>query len=347
MKQGWIILLLFVLVSCNKEPVETIFPDVDIQNGVFIACEGNFMYGNGTLSFYNPQQQEVVNQLFFARNNAPLGDVVQSLAFYNHSLYIVVNNSGKIYSVDPQSVKFKGVITGLISPRYIHFLGTDKAYVSDLYAEHLTIIDPRNLESTGIVELPGHHSEQMVQFGQYVFVSDWSYGNHVLIVDTEQDKLVNKIQVPYQPRDLVIDGHQKIWVLCEGGPGSNGQEIRAALCRIDPETFTTEQIYRFNEGEHPRDLQVNNQGDTLYYISSGVCKMAVNADALPDPVFIAGRNRLCYSLAIDPLNNDIYVSDAIDYTQNAIIYRYNQRGSIIDSFKVGINPNDFLFTYNF
>ncbi|HKI90073.1 MAG TPA: hypothetical protein VKA38_13675, partial [Draconibacterium sp.] len=65
--------------------------------------------------------------------------------------------------------------------------------------------------------------------------------------------------------------------------------------------------------------------------------------SLPDSSFISMENKLFYSLGVNPENNEIYVSDAIDYTQNAVIYRYSQQGILIDSFLVDINPSDFLF----
>jgi hypothetical protein len=153
MKQFLKIAFLLALVwSCTDEPVETIFFDLDTENGIFIACEGNFMYGNGSLSFYHPDKKEVTNHLFQARNNAPLGDVVQSLARKGNSLFIVVNNSGKIVVTDSRTVEFKGIISGLTSPRYIHFVSENKAYISDLYASHMTIFNPETLEITGTID---------------------------------------------------------------------------------------------------------------------------------------------------------------------------------------------------
>lgn len=336
--------LLTVIWSCSEEPVETVFFDLDTEAGVFIACEGNFMYGNGSLSFYHPERKTVTNQLFYARNNAPLGDVLQSLALRDNQLFLVVNNSGKIYVVDARTVEFKGGIEGLNSPRYIHFISDEKAYVSDLYAGHITLFNPSTLEVTGSIELEGHSSEQMVQVGKYIFVSSWSFDQNILVIDTETDQMVTKIRVPLQPRDLEVDKNGKIWVLSDGGyEGSPAGNELPALSRLDPLTFTVEQIFRFETGALPSDLEINGTGDTLFYINKGICKMPVNSRQLPDSVFIPAGKKLFYSFGINPGNGEIYVSDAIDYTQDAIVYRYSPGGAVIDSFKAGINPSDFLF----
>jgi len=184
-----------------------------------------------------------------------------------------------------------------------------------------------------------------VQVGKYVFVSSWSFDEYILVIDSETDQLIDSIKTPYQPRHLKIDKNNKIWVLSDGGfEGSPVGKEPAALTRIEPETRTVEQIFRFeNEINQTSNLEMNNTKDTLYFVKGGVCKMAVNSTHLTDSAFISTENKLLYKMAINPKNNEIYVADAIDYTQDAIVFRYSQQGALIDSFKVGINPSDFLF----
>ncbi|MFA7490985.1 MAG: DUF5074 domain-containing protein [Mariniphaga sp.] len=338
------VLLLMLVWSCTDEPVETVFQDLDTRQGIFIACEGNFMYGNGSVSFYHTERKKVTNQVFYARNNAPLGDVVQSLARRNDLLYMVVNNSGKVVIADIRTVEFAGVITGLTSPRYIHFVSDGKAYISDLYADHLTIFNPLTLQITGSVDLEGHTSEQMVQVGKYVYVSHWVNGEDILVIDSDADKLAGKIHVPAQPRDLVVDKMDKIWVLC-GGTYRNFSvdDEHSMLVRIDPVTQTVEQIYRFEENSYASNLKLSSTGDTLYFLNNGVNKMSIDSRHLPASAFLPSGQKLFYHLAVHPENNEIYVSDAIDYTQDAIVYRFSKEGIPMDSFKTGINPSDLLF----
>jgi hypothetical protein len=71
--------------------------------------------------------------------------------------------------------------------------------------------------------------------------------------------------------------------------------------------------------------------------------MAVTNDNLPGSPFIGSGNRMFYSIGIDPRTNEIYIADVIDWSQNGEILRFSQSGILIDSFKVGVNPADFLF----
>ena len=71
--------------------------------------------------------------------------------------------------------------------------------------------------------------------------------------------------------------------------------------------------------------------------------MNINDQTLPTTAFIANNSNTFYGLGIDPVNQDVYVSDAIDYVQNGIIFRYSSSGSLIHQFNSGIIPGAFLF----
>ncbi len=344
-KITYIFLLLVLACSCSEEPVETVFFNLDTEEGVFVSCEGNFMYGNASLSYYNPENQTVQNQLFYARNNAPLGDVAQSLTLFENTLFVVVNNSGKVYALNSKTAEFEGVISGITSPRYVYIISDSKAYVTDLYAHHITIFNPRTLEKTGQVDLPENRtSEQMVQVGKYIYTTSWSYDEYLMKINTETDEMEDELKVPYQPKDMVVDKNQKIWILSREQAESGADDVlQPALTRVNPETFTIEQILRFKESDQPAALDINATQDTLYFVNNDVYKMGIGERKLPDSPFINVENKLFYSMGISLGSNEIYVADAIDYTQNAIVYRYSQQGTLIDSFLVEINPSDFLF----
>ena len=105
----------------------------EVGHGLFITNEGNFQYGNATLSFYDTQTRKIDNEVFFRANDQKLGDVAQSMTMYGGLGWIVVNNSHVIFAIDPVTFKEVGRITNLTSPRYIHFLSDEKAYVTQIW----------------------------------------------------------------------------------------------------------------------------------------------------------------------------------------------------------------------
>jgi glutamine cyclotransferase len=341
--------------SCSKSPVDTVFFNFTGNKGVYIVNEGNFMFGNSSLSFYDPQTKKVRNDVFQARNGAPLGDVAQSMSILGDLGFIVVNNSGKIYVIDSRTAGFKGSISGLSSPRYIHFVNAQKAYVTDLYARKITIFNPQSFQITGQIpvgnsksEFDQHDTEQMVQYGNLVFTNCWSYDNKILIINSDTDQLIDSIEVYKQPNSMVIDKDNKIWVLSDGGfVGSPYGYERPGLMKIDAETREIERSFRFAQGDHPQSLCINPTKDTIYYLNRHVWKMAVSETHLPILPLISSKYTSVYggyySLAINPVNSEIYLGDAIDHSQNGIVSRYSPSGTLIDEFKVGISPGNFAF----
>lgn len=323
--------------------------------GVFIVNEGNFMYGNASLSFYDPETGEVHNNVFYSASGLPLGDVAQSMAVRDSLGYVVVNNSGKVQVISIHHFGSKGKITGLTSPRYLHFISDTKAYVTDLYAGSVAVVNPEAFTVTGSVDLTGagagrgvRSTEQMVQSGPFVFISCWSFDDRLLVIDTRSDRVVDSIRVLKQPNSMAVDRFGKIWVLTDGGvEGSPFGHERAGLIRIDASTRAIEEILRFAPGDSPSELQINGSADTLYFINRDVFRMAARPGKVPE-LFIESPYSGdypggFYGLGIDPHSSEIYVADAVDFVQPGWVYRFRPDGEPSDTFRVGIAPGSFCF----
>ena len=317
--------------------------------GLFICNEGNFQYGNATLSYYNPETREVENEVFFRANAMKLGDVAQSMTMYNNRGWVVVNNSHIIFSIDLDTFKEVGRVTGLTSPRYIHFLSDQKAYVTQIWDNRIFIINPTRYEITGYIEVPNMtmeqgSTEQMVQKGKYIYVNCWSYQNRILKIDTDTDSIVSELEVGIQPTSLVLDRNGKLWTVTDGGyEGSPYGYEAPALYRIDPESMTIEQEFKFRRGDAPSEIQINGSLDTIYWINDDIWAMSVEAERVPVRPFLDSRGTIYYGLTVDPTNGDVYIADAIDYTQQGKIYRYSSDAELIDEFYVGIIPGAFCW----
>ena len=122
--------------------------------GLYIINEGNFQYGNASLSYYDPDTKSVENEVFYRANAMKLGDVAQSMTVRDGIGWIVVNNSHVIFAIDLSTAKEVGRITDLTSPRYIHFLSDEKAYVTQLWDNRIFIVNPKRFEVMGYIECP-------------------------------------------------------------------------------------------------------------------------------------------------------------------------------------------------
>ena len=350
MKRALLILTLFATACMKWEYGLT--EDIDISTsgrGLFICNEGNFQYGNASLSYYNPETREVENEMFYRANAMKLGDVAQSMTIYDGYGWIVVNNSHIIFKIDLDTCREVGRITGFTSPRYIHFLSDTKAYVTQIWDNRIAIVNPKRLEVTGYIEVPNMtmeqgSTEQMVQLGDYLYVNCWSYQNRILKIDTRTDEIVAELTVGIQPTSLAMDCNGKLWTVTDGGYDGSPYGYEApALYRIDPTTMSVEHKFDFKRGDAPSEVQLNGARDTIYWINDDIWAMSVDADRVPVRPAIDSRGTIYYGLTIDPVNEDIYIADAIDYTQQGKIYRYTKQGELIDEFYVGIIPGAFCW----
>lgn len=344
-------LSLAVFAGCMKEEKR---PDNGFEvkpsegSGLFIACQGNFSYGNATLAFYDINEKKVENELFAKANGSKLGDTAQSMTIYDGTLWIVVNNSNVIYAIDPYTFKIKGRIEGVASPRYIHFVSDDKAYVTQMEDGDIAIVNPKTFKVTGSIDTGENvfSTEQIADFGDYIITNCWSFQKSILKIDTRTDKVIGSLEVGEQPSDIVKDRNGKLWVATDGGWTADwsAKLEDPTIKRINPETLTVEETFTFSDGTNTSKLTTDKDGGNLYWlINGGVWKMPVDATALPQNPVIGNLGYSIYALGVCPFNGDIYVGDAIDYTQNGKVSRYTADFKLADEFEVGITPGAFCW----
>lgn len=313
----------------------------DYTNSVLVINEGNFNQGNASISYYNPSDNKTLENVFATENgNVPLGDVAQSIAAYNGKGYIVVNNSSKIEIVNLVTMKSEGTISGFVSPRYMVFENANKAYVSDLFSNSVAIVDPQNQSITGYIPISGW-TENMVLYNNQLFVANQTK-NQIIIVNTLTNNVVDSIQLTDGLNSLLIDQNNMLWALCSGDAWPNtGQGM---LYKIDPATKATT-LYAFGATDSPSLLRTNGTGSLLYYALNGaVYEMSVNASVLPTNALI-NTGSYYYGMNIDPVNNEIYLADAVDFVQKGYGFRYAATGNLIQQFNAQYIPNGFFFNY--
>lgn len=345
----WVLMIMLAFTGCMEWEYGMEEEFSASGEGLFIVNEGNFNYGNATLSYYNPATKEVENEIFYRANAMRLGDVAQSMTIYDGKGWVVVNNSHVIFAINPDTFQEVGRIEGFTSPRYIHFISDEKAYVTQIWDNRIAIVNPKRYEITGYIECPemtmeSGSTEQMVRWGDYLFVNCWSYQNRILKIDTRTDKVVAELKVGIQPTSIVLDRNGKLWTITDGGyEGSPYGYEAPALYRIDAETFSIEKEFRFNRGDAPSEVQLNGTRDRLYWINDDIWAMDCDAERLPVRPFLAAVGTIYYGLTVCPSSGDVYIADAIDYQQPGKIYRYTQSGEKVDEFYAGVIPGAFCW----
>ncbi|MBL7930844.1 MAG: hypothetical protein JNL60_03025 [Bacteroidia bacterium] len=333
----FLVLLSFVS-SCVKDKPLSPSQEVHLSNAkkVYVVNEGNYGSGNASVSLFDPGTGEVVEDYFKSRNNTYVGDVAQSLCRINGNYYLVVNNSKKIL-VCKEDFSKAGQINGLNSPRYILQISNQKAYVSDLYANGVSVINLNTNTKSGSIPCKGK-TERMLMLYNKVFVTN-TESPYLYVINSVKDAVEDSIYVGTWASSIVSDKNDKVWVLSGGeSPHSVGR-----LSRVDPINNKVEAFFDFKMGDFPSNLCINKTRDSLYYLNSGICRFLVDDLNLPDKALIEGGTKNFYGLDINPNDYRIYAADALLFTERSNIYVFDVFGKQKNLFKAGINSNGFYF----
>jgi hypothetical protein len=333
--------LIFSQSSCDKKvccvnPPESALDT--ITNGLLIGNEGNFQWGNATLSFanFNISNPILIKDVFKQQNQKNLGDVMQSMCLWEGKIYLVINNSGKIEILNKSDLKSLGSISGFRSPRHIVPIYNTKAYVSDLYMNGIYIVDIHQKEIKGSIKIPGW-TEEMLYFQNKIYVCN-KESKYLYIVNTSNDVLQDSLEVGYGSSSICIDAENKIWISCAGK--ENTHEGR--IVRINPTNNEILKTFNFTMNNAPGKIMFNVKDNKVYYQRKDIFSMEMNAMSLPANPFIYAVNKNIYSFYTS--QNKTYISDAKDFVQASEISIYNNVSGLKDtSFLAGINSSSFLF----
>jgi|688.fasta_scaffold03505_22 hypothetical protein len=344
--------LLLLMLSCVKDIPNPPKGEVPQKNarGLYILNEGAFGNNNAELSFYEIQNAKAYQDLYKTKNGKNLGDVAQSILWHADEMWISINNSGRVVILDTGTLIEKKQIN-LPYPRQMLEVHPGKIYIGSLYSQQIQVIDPRTYEHPFSISLPFKNPEQMIQHQGQIWVSMWDTACSVLaVIDTANNQVIR--QVPIQgraPHGMVIDQEGHLWVLS----GNKYKNKISYLQCIDPNTDQILSSFEFLVEQDPFRLQINHQGDTLYFIQvnytgaqshNGLYRMGIKENTLPKTAWIPAQNASYFwAYTISPDNHHLYISDPRGFNQRSLILHYDQNGIFQSSFEAGIGANSFYF----
>ncbi len=330
-----IIGIIFISWGCKKEKLPQ-NPTGNVEEAMLVLNEGNFMFGNSTLSLIL-NLQTVQEDVFREKNGYGLGDVGQSLCYHHGFLYLVANNSNKIYQLDTD-FKVKGIISGLNSPRYFLPFNDSLAFVTDLYENGVYVVNFKTFTKVKFISIPGW-TEELIFYQNKVWVTN-PYSASLYILNPETQTLEDSLALPssFGATALEVDAFNNLWALCWG---NHSLGIPPTLVKI--KNKNVEKTFVFPNGSNPSHLEISNDKQNLFWINDGIYKMPVNKNELSVVPMIEKGNRNFYNFYLHPNNNEIWIADAKDYVQKGHVLRYSPSGELLNTFKVGIIPSTILY----
>ena len=328
----------FFLLSCSEDegtkPVEL---EISKGNMVLICNEGNFRWGNASVGLLNLKSNVWVENAFQSINKRALGDVLQSASFWNNAWYLVVNNSSKIEAVSSEDFVVQKTITGLLSPRFLLPINNNKAYVSDIYARKIWILNQTSTSAVGSISFPGS-SEEMVLYQNEAWISCRNKAK-VFVVNTATDQLTDSISIPGNCTSIASSGNGKIWL----GFEANGDK-KAGILSINPISKLVEKVYYSNESNfYPSRFQMSATGDSLFFMHNGAFMIQAGDSDFPTKNLAEGYAGNWYGMGFDPKRSEIYLSDAKDFMQKSRILIINLKSGLKTERTAGIISSRFYF----
>lgn len=340
------IAVLFFACKKDKEtgpqPTVTPTPISSFANGVFIVNEGGFNAGNANISFYNNSTQAITNNVFSSvNNNLPLGDIAQSMQKFGDKIFIVVNNSSKIEVVNLFDFKSVATISGMGSPRFIGFINSSKAYVTDLFNNKIHIINPSTYTKTGEIAINGW-TEDISIVADTAYVTNWDE-KKLYLINTQTDAVISTLDIAEGAAGMVKDKNNHLWIACSGNTWGT-PIVYGKIFKFNPYTRSFEkEIDGASVQQNPSKICLDKNNENIYYLSGNVYKMSVNASSLPTQSFVATSSFSFYGLGVNPLNDEVFIGDAVDFSQNGTVSVFNANGTGKGIFSVGVSPNGFMF----
>ncbi len=347
-----IVLVSSVLLSaCTKDP-ETPAPTNPgaelFKSGVYIVNEGGFGFGNASIDLFNRDSNKVFNDIFRTVNNRPLGDVAQSMSIVNNKGYIILNGSAKVEVINANNAQSMATINGFTSPRYMVAKDTSRAFVSDWFSNSVKEI---NLTTNTIVRsiAVGEGPEGMCIVGNKLYVANcggYNLDSTISIINLTSNTVEKTLKVGDAPLAIQEDVNGNVWVLCRGSYGGNftiiDDDTKGALVKINTQNDVISAKFEIGVlGDHPDKIKMNAAKNIMYFLSSynqlsGVFKFSITDVAAPTTAFISGYY---YGLGYDKVNDELYLTDAVDFKQNGFVKRYSSNGTLINTYGVGVIPN--------
>jgi len=334
---------LIVFNGCKEKPEEE-----SMLGDVYILNEGTMGMNNATLSCYNSQTKDLLDDCFLVKNKRGLGDVANDLKAYGGKLYCVVNGSNTVEVMNVHTGEsVKQIPLTNKSPRRIAFW-QNKAYVC-CYDGTVIRIDTASLSVEKSVKV-GRNPEDLCVSNGKLYVSnsgglDWATGNYdttVSVIDLNTFAEMKKIPVGLNPGRIQADSYGNVYLIVVG----NYVDVFAAFKCISSQSDTVTQSFDFV----PDIFTIS--GNTAYLCQydwatssclvkefNVVSKQMVKENFFSEAVDIKAP----YSIAVNAANGDVYIGDARNYVESGDVYCFDKNGKKKFSRSVGVNPNNIVF----
>ncbi|GAA5093332.1 hypothetical protein GCM10023210_23690 [Chryseobacterium ginsengisoli] len=369
-----LICVLFSLISCRtdeyitREETETGLaqPENTPIKGFYVLNEGNMGSNKATLDFFD-YTTGTYHRNIYAQINPnvvkELGDVGNDIQIYGNKLYAVINVSNKIEVLDAKTAKRIKTIN-LENCRYITFKN-GKAYASS-YAGPVAL-DPNaplgkvvEIDTTSLTiqrtAVVGYQPEEMEIVGNQLFVANSggykfpNYDKTVSVVDLNSFTETKKIDVAINLHRIKKDNYGDLYVSSRG----DYYTVPSSLFLVDATTGLVKKDFHISVSEmtivndklyyYGNEFNYNTHAYTKSFGIIDVKTEQISSNKIIDQEYVDAI-KTPYGIAINPITEDIYMTDARNYVSTGYVYCFDKNGHFKWKTEGGNIPAHFTFLY--
>ncbi len=331
---------------------------------VYILNEGSQAANNAGISLYDPENGDMIDDIFYRQNDSRLGDTGQSMIRYNGSIYVAVYGSNYIAKLNAACVQEKR--TSFISDPDlqggVRYIAAEDGYIyASFYGGIVAKIDAATLEVKAKLKGLGANLEGMTICDDNLYVAnsyeivfnpatsknDYVYKKEVKVVDLKNFSLKETLTVVQNPNKLVEEDDNVFLISWDYSDESY------VLQRIEPKNNN-----KVSKIGYATDMAAGD--DVIYLVDSRTdwstrtttntfCYYDIKAGSLVSTSFLKDApaeltSKSIYMMSVDDESGDIYIGTTIWANGNGTMYRFTKDGRFVEKFDCGgQNPKAAVF----
>lgn len=328
---------LFIFSSC-QDPEDIKFK----TSGVYIFHEGAFGSNNATIGNYQPESYAYNPSLYRGQNSTFIGDVQQNI--------LVDNNNDRIYSVLNGSNSIDIMTSNLKSEAKIRFPELDKprdiavagnlAFIANwgpynenfaLTNSEIFVVDLTTNELIDRLEIQEYPEHLFIKNNKLI-VSHSSFDGSIkeLSIINLDNLQLETIDMPAGPQEIIEDENDNVWIVCTSG---SLVQLNVSLNAIENRIELDDSVLG----------DIDSHKDAIYFYSDSEISFLNISDNSISSTRIQVEMQTPYAFAVDPVSGDFYLGDALDFSSEGLVIRYDAEGELLDTFESGIAPTQFSF----
>lgn len=329
--------------ACKEDPISDAFPDERIAflSGIFVTNTAN-----GTISYFDKLNGQVSQNIFQTANNGSiLGEGLNPSVLTDTHLWISNQNENRITLVEPDFMTERGTFETPFAPSALITYNESTAYITQRDPTNTSNNFLTKIDSSGVIDTTFAtkiHDNRPLIAGSTLYLptgTENGMDSILTLIHVNADTIIaDSIMPAPNPREIVQQSGNTIWVLCTGRTNATGSPANGALVLLVNRRINVV----ISLPPAARNLAISDDNQYLFYSLSGKVYRQSTDNEIRETTTFIDRN---YSfLKIDPDTGDLYGGDIGDGTSNGTIYQHDvETGEEKASFECGVQPNGIVF----